>query len=59
MPDSNGPPFYDIEYTTAHHEALMARSKPAITILIDGPTPRNGHLARAVKTILDDDDRRQ
>ncbi len=55
MPESNGPPFYDIEYATAHHEAVTARAKAAITLLIDGPTPRNGHLARAVKTILDDE----
>ena len=55
MPEINGPPFYDIEYATAHHEAVTARAKAAITLLIDGPTPKNGHLARAVKTILDDE----
>ena len=51
MPEINGPPFYDIEYATAHHEAVTARAKAAITLLTDGPTPRNGHLARTVKTI--------
>ena len=45
MPEIKGPPFYDIEYATAHHEAVTARAKAAITLLIDGPTPRNGHLA--------------
>ena len=55
MPEIIGPPFYDIEYATAHHEAVTARAKAAITLLIDGSTPRNGHLARAVKTILDDE----
>ena len=55
MPEINGPPFYDIEYATAHHEAVTARAKAAITLLIDGPTPKNGQLARAVKTILDDE----
>ena len=58
MPEIKGPPFYDIEYATAHHEAVTARAKAAITLLIDGPTPRNGHLARAVKTILDDEEGR-
>ena len=27
MPESKGPPFYDIEYATAHHEAVTARAK--------------------------------
>ena len=39
MPETNGLPFYDIEYATAHHEAVTARAKAAITLLIDGPTP--------------------
>ena len=55
MPKINGPPFYDIEYAIAHHEAVTARAKAAITLLIDGPTPRDGQLARAVKTLLDDE----
>ena len=55
MPEIKGPPFYDIEYATAHYEAVTARAKAAITLLIDGPTPRNGHLAHAVKTLLDDE----
>ena len=54
-PAHAGIDLYDIEYATAHHEAVTARAKAAITLLIDGPTPRNGQLARAVKTILDDE----
>ena len=45
---------YEIEYATAHVEAIMAKAQAAIEILLDGPDGRNSHVARAVKLILDD-----
>jgi hypothetical protein len=46
---------YAIEYATAHHEAVMTRAKTTMLLLLDGHTPRNSHLARAVQTMLDDE----
>ena len=45
---------YEIEYATAHVEAVMAKAQAAMEILLDGPDSRNSHVARAVQLILDD-----
>ena len=33
----------------------MTRAKTAITLLLDGPTPRNDHLAKAIQAIVNDE----
>ena len=46
---------YEMEYATARMEAIMARIKTAIAMLLDGPDGRNSHVARAVTLIVDDE----
>ena len=46
---------YAVEHATACHEAVMARIKAIIPILINTSEPGNVHLAKAVKTIIEED----
>ena len=45
---------YEIELATAQLESTMATSKAAMLLLLDHPDTGNTHLAKAIKTILDD-----
>ena len=45
---------YEIELATAQLESTMATSKAAMLLLLDHPDTGNRHLAKAIKTILDD-----
>ncbi len=47
------PVFYDIEYATAHHEAVMTRAKAITLALLQGPTPMDRDLAAATATLLE------
>ena len=51
MQEIKGPPYYDIEYATAHVEAIIVRAKATIGEILDGTTPRNGHLAGSPHTL--------
>ena len=46
---------YDLEHATAHHDAILARCNAAVSALLDSATPRNAHLAVAVRMMMDDD----
>ena len=46
---------YDLEHAMAHHDAILARCNAAVSALLDSATPRNAHLAVAVRTMMDDD----
>ena len=46
---------YDLEHATAHHDAVLARCNAAVSALLDSATPRNAHLAVAIRTMLDGD----
>ena len=43
---------HDIEYAAAHHKAVMTRARTATLSLLDGPTPRNGHLSKGHRLCL-------
>ena len=45
---------YEIQLAAARVEAVMAKTAKAMEVLLDGPDSLNSHVAKAVKTILDD-----
>ena len=45
---------FEVQLATARVEAVMAKAASTMALFLDGPDSLNSHVAKAVKTILDD-----